>query len=766
MTKQSALFVAILVWTITSCYPVPHNNTPPAIVVSTGTVTAFPPTTLPVNTFDANNYQFSLDDCFGNYSKEDWDIVLQTCLPLIEQAEARNDLGNIDDLYVIVGRAYANQSRTSQAIEKFLVALEYAKQSNDTQLEGIIYSDLGGLYFDRKQYEQALEAFNNALAVSEKLDQKLNVAADLSNIAATYESMWELDRAIEVYSQSLIIREELGDDTNNLSGKATIFGNLGWLYRRKGEYEKAFEYFDQAITLKRQLGDKYSLVYSLNNRGYTFEESGRGNEAIKDYVESISLIEEILSQQSIDDSLLHLSSQVPMIWPYERLAALLVKENKASLAFEYAERGRAIVTRNNLINSPIDIRENLDPALLLREEEMLASLVIAQNQLDGLYLNPTATADQIQDAELALRAIRTDYLELREVMQLRGGYLDRYVNFETASLSEIQKALPADTTLIIYEISNRFNSVVFLVTNDTMTAQNLDFITEDIDPHVIRFMSDRLANQSELRVIYDYAISPISDLIATSRLLIAADGPLNYVPFAALQAPNSGYLIDDYTISMISSATTFMQLTQRNSINSSTGTSPGLVLSQSFTPGFSTLSNADTEAVAIANTLGVIPINDATESDLRMNSSNSRVIHISAHVELDPYNPEFSAIRLRGQDKYDGRLDAYEIVDLDLNHGTEVVVLSGCNTASGEGGNNSEDFNTLIRAFFTAGTPRVVASLWSVDDKATSDLLANYFTLRKVYGDDSLALRHAMLLTRAKYPEVYFWASFTFNGIP
>lgn len=730
------------------------------------TSSASPPSFLPVNTLDPNQYQLVLEECLNNYSNEDWDLVLQTCLPVIEQAELQRKSDNLDNLYAAVGQAYSEQSRFTLATEKYLLALKYAKQQNDVMQEGFIYSELGGLYFDQKQFNQALEAFQNALAISEKYGPKLNVATDLSNIAATYESMWELDRAIEVYAEALAIRDELGDDPTNLAGKSTILGNLGWLYRRKGEPSKALEYFDQAIALKRQLGLKYSLVYSLNNRGYTFEEANRDSDAISDYIESVGIVEEILAQQSTDNALMNLSSQVPMVWPYERLAALLVKEKRISEAFNYAERGRAILTRNSLGNISIDFRENLDPKLLLQEEYLRAKLAIAQKQMDDLYMDSSVSAEQIQDAEANLHAARTRYQEHLEIMQLQGGYLNRKIVFETASLIDIQRILPPDTTLVMYEISNRFNSVVFLITNNSVNARNLDFITEDIEPRVSRFMSDRLANQGEMRTIYDYAIFPIEDLLTTSRLIIAADGPLNYVPFAALQSSDGNYLVDKYVISMIPSATVLRQLVERTGFSVPAVRSSGLVLSQSYAPGYSDLKNSDAEANAIGGILNVQPINNATENDLWSYASNSRVIHVSAHVELDPNNPLFSAIRLREDGGHDGRVNAYEIAELDLRYGTELVVLSGCNTASGDGGNSSDDFNTLVRSFFTAGVPRVVASLWSVDDKATKDLLINYFVLRKSYNDDALALRDAMILTRSKYPEVYFWGSFTLNGIP
>ena len=187
------------------------------------------------------------------------------------------------------------------------------------------------------------------------------------------------------------------------------------------------------------------------------------------------------------------------------------------------------------------------------------------------------------------------------------------------------------------------------------------------------------------------------------------------------------------------------------------------MLAQANAPGLQSLANAQSEASAVAKLLGVAPILDATESDLRSKVKGSKVLHISAHAELDKFAPLFSAIYLKGDAKYDGRIEAREVYELDLTRGTELVVLSGCNTASG---GNGEDFGVLTRAFFAAGTPRVVASLWSVDDQATAFLITTYFAQRAKLDNDAEALRAAMLATRAKYPDPYFWASFVLSGLP
>jgi CHAT domain-containing protein len=150
--------------------------------------------------------------------------------------------------------------------------------------------------------------------------------------------------------------------------------------------------------------------------------------------------------------------------------------------------------------------------------------------------------------------------------------------------------------------------------------------------------------------------------------------------------------------------------------------------------------------------------------------SQYRYIHFATHGILNSEHPELSGIVLslvdeKGQPQ-DGFLRLHEIYNLKL--GAELVVLSACQTALGKDV-KGEGLIGLTRGFMYAGSPRVMASLWKVDDVATSELMGIFY--RKVLRvqkplPPAAALREAQIemWKNKRWSEPYYWAAFQLQG--
>jgi len=69
----------------------------------------------------------------------------------------------------------------------------------------------------------------------------------------------------------------------------------------------------------------------------------------------------------------------------------------------------------------------------------------------------------------------------------------------------------------------------------------------------------------------------------------------------------------------------------------------------------------------------------------------------------------------------------------------------------------------LTRGFLYAGASSIVASLWKVDDRATSDLMTQFYSALQDK-DKGAALRQAQLDTKKRYPHPFYWAAFQLTG--
>jgi CHAT domain-containing protein len=114
----------------------------------------------------------------------------------------------------------------------------------------------------------------------------------------------------------------------------------------------------------------------------------------------------------------------------------------------------------------------------------------------------------------------------------------------------------------------------------------------------------------------------------------------------------------------------------------------------------------------------------ATSTDL----GQYRIVHFATHGLINSQHPELSGLVLSLVDKegkpQNGFLRLHEIFNLHLE--ADLVVLSACQTALGKE-IQGEGLIGLTRGFMYAGAPRVVASLWRVDDRATANLMRLFY---------------------------------------
>ena len=169
-----------------------------------------------------------------------------------------------------------------------------------------------------------------------------------------------------------------------------------------------------------------------------------------------------------------------------------------------------------------------------------------------------------------------------------------------------------------------------------------------------------------------------------------------------------------------------------------------------------------------AATLKALDFDASRETVLGPDFGGHRILHFATHSVIDNQRPELSGIVLSRYDRSgrarNGLLRLYEIFNLRL--ASDLVVLSACQTALGEEV-HGEGLIGLTRGFLYAGAPRVVSSLWKVDDRASAELMKRFYEAMLVRHErPSAALRNAQVaMWKTKgWDAPYYWGAYTLQG--
>ena len=248
-------------------------------------------------------------------------------------------------------------------------------------------------------------------------------------------------------------------------------------------------------------------------------------------------------------------------------------------------------------------------------------------------------------------------------------------------------------------------------------------------------------------------------------VMIVPSGPLFYLPFGALE-PKDGkfkYAIERWRFSTVVGETI---VAMQSPIAKKRWTSfAAFANPDGSLPG----AQAEVEMLAADVLRGVKTFygDKAVADAVRDAVTAARVLHFATHGVLSGDGPE-SYLQLAGS-----HLTLDDIAGLELVDNVDLVVLSACQTAVALGENAEEGFS-IADTFSRAGVPTLVASLWSVPDDATAELMVRFYkALRAGHSSTAEALRSAQIeLIKGKggigksYTAPVHWAAFGLLGDP
>jgi CHAT domain-containing protein len=145
-----------------------------------------------------------------------------------------------------------------------------------------------------------------------------------------------------------------------------------------------------------------------------------------------------------------------------------------------------------------------------------------------------------------------------------------------------------------------------------------------------------------------------------------------------------------------------------------------------------------------------------------------RIVHFATHGLINNTHPELSGVVLSLVDDkgrpQNGFLRLYDLYNLKLS--ADLVVLSACQTALGKE-IRGEGLVGLTRGFMYAGAPRVIASLWQIDDRASAEFMKRFYEAllgQKLRPAAALRAAQVSMQNDPRWHSPHYWGAFTLQG--
>jgi CHAT domain-containing protein/tetratricopeptide (TPR) repeat protein len=696
--------------------------------------------------------------------------------------------------------AYESQGDVAQAEELYKEAIARAEErpNPDGYPSTATYlNNLGTLYI-LKNPARARPLLDRALAIREKLygpDEPL-VAVTLNNLARLDWHEGELKRAERLFLRALDIQQRASGPAH--PDVASTLSNLAWLYVTMGETKRGINLLSEGSKhSERNLLLKLATGSEEQKRIYTasIQEGTSGNVSLH-------------LQKAPDDEQAARLALSTILWRKGRVLDVMSGQVAAVLGSQDGESRATIAkltaTRGQLSALVWKGTEGDET----RYREKVGAL---ESEIQGLekLIGEKAVAAGAGPGSVTVEAVQAAIPEgaaLVEVVQYRPATF--------GSLSDNEWGQPRYVAYVL----KRAGAPAAVELGDAAK----------IDAAVSRLRAALRDPRGDdprplARAVDDAVMRPVRKLLGEVRqVLISPDGALNLLPYAALVDEQNHYLVESYTFTYLNSGRDLLRMREgvaskqspvviANPLfdNAEAGSQPAPAakpdargaatgatsLGMKFTPLGGTLDESRGVSGILRGARTFIGA-QATEAAVKQVKAPS-ILHIATHgfffskaAERSPApgagrapatasgsrmrmaeNPLLrSGIALAGANNLDGGqgedgiLTALEAAALDLR-GTELVVLSACETGVGEV-QSGEGVYGMRRALVLAGAESQLMSLWKVNDDATSDLMVGFYK-KLVAGEgrsESLRQVQLKLLRSEELSHPFFWAGFIMSG--
>jgi CHAT domain-containing protein/tetratricopeptide (TPR) repeat protein len=615
------------------------------------------------------------------------------------------------------------------------------KSDLDRPLRGRVLLALGRTYDYQGRWAEAIQTYERSLPIFAELDQPVDQAKVWKQIAIAYNNGFTrgdfgpqaLQQAIAYCRLALGALEPVTAPPRDVALlKGSVWNTMGLIHRNLGQWNEAISCYQQDLAICSSLDERFGMGLSYGNLGEVYQKRGNWPQALEAYQQALTIIREF------DDR-------------YEEAEALA---NLAFLHQEMREYERAL----DYYGQAIDLIEGLRAGVSAEEARVGFFATVVDTYANAVLLC-LETGDRGRAFDTVERARARAFLDV-----LAAGLPD--VPYEkgatTMTLADVQAALPDATLLLEYFTTglveapdhrtaappgmqrHRFppaRTLIFAVTRDEVQVHDAGLSPNDLLPRRLDSVVERHFLEPQIRrTLYDRLIAPVAGLLqGWQRLYLVPHGPLHYIPFQALIAPDGETLLREDAPALVygPSATILFRHASRQ-----TGPPLGTCMAIGYNdPEGVQLCFAEEEAHSVAQLTGGTALVGPSpkKAILYSQAGNCRLLHFSCHGEFDPQIPLASALHLAPGEALTA-LDVLEHLHLCCG----LVTLSACESGLSRV-RRGDELIGLIRAFMHAGAPALVSTLWRVDERSTLILMERFY--REIQAGMSLAqaLKRAQL---------------------
>ncbi len=457
-------------------------------------------------------------------------------------------------------------------------------------------------------------------------------------------------------------------------------------------------------------------------------------------------------------------------------------------------------TKGLLINSTLRTRQQIANSGDSNLVTIFAEYQAARQRLAIYY---TMTLDEINDDKIDLKDLESRVNELERELSTKTEFIA--VEKDNLTYEDIRVSLDSDEAAVeIIRIPVNYGpdkgqvKYAMLIAKKESPRPGLVVIHNglELEGKHIKFYKNtiqlRIANEESYKHYWD----PVAkELEGFRKLYVSLDGVYNNINLNTLKSPDNGYLVDHVDVTIVPNTTAILALkTEKRTFV------PGRNAALFGYPDFGNeklidpLPGTKDEVLAIKALLSSSQFNtevfleEAASEAQFVKLSRPGLLHVATHgfflpdvdrsanmvmgtnVSKAKDNPLLrSGLLLSGaagvfdenprlNSGFNGVVNAFKVMNLDLT-GTEMVIMSACETGTGEAV-NGEGVYGLTRSFQVAGAKKILMSLWKVDDTATKDLMVAFYENLIEINDPQQALINAQKIVKDKFPEPYYWGAF------